>query len=384
MKKLDIAALKYACQGQWPSILSALGGLKDAANTYGSTKHVDCPFPERHGDSEGRKKFRLYQGTGDYQGGAICTCGSWSDGFDLLQDVNGWTFIETVKAVNDYVNDPLSLDQVVANPRPRQAVHIDEASLEVEREKKRSAQRKKDRFRWDAIRRTWSESVPVIDPAAEPLRRYLAKRRIPPAILEKLSGSELRFHPALDYITSDGEVWGQFPAMIAAVRDSKGKACTLHRTYLSNDGGKAALPDGEEAKKLMAYPSTMSISGGAIRLFEPRPLMGLTEGIETALSVRAATGIPVWPTYSASMLKNFDLKQFNDVKLLLLWADKDASKTGERVANALKVKAWEAGIRCQVLLPNREVEGKGVDWNDVLAEKGWRGFPSEMQILGGE
>ncbi len=381
MRKLDVDALKRACHGQWPHILAALGGLAEAERHFGSTKHTQCPFPERHEQSGGRNKFRLYQGRGsDYTGSAICTCGSWGDGIELLMDLNGWQFPEAVRAINDYLNDPLGLNErSPVAPKPQRSAVVDEAAAEARREQRR----RRDELRLARIRKAWGEGVAVTDVSAEPLRRYLATRRIPPKVLEHVDGTEVRFHPALAFHTDEGKRWGTFPALLALLRDAHGKACTLHRTYLSTDGGKAAVPDGETAKKVMAYPSTWRVSGGAIRLSRAGRILGLTEGIETALAVRAATGIPVWATYSADMLKQLDLAQLEGVKLLLIWADKDASRTGQDVALALKARAWKHNIRCQVLLPDMPLSGKSVDWNNVLEREGIAGFPSELEILGG-
>lgn len=383
--KIDTVALKRSANNRWPAVLSSLGGLRDAADAFGSTKHVDCPFPARHTRSGGKKKFRLYGSRGsDYAGGAICTCGSWSDGIAVLMDINGWSFTRTCQEINEYLGDPLGSGNGPKDQTPPRPCEPTPEEL-AEQARQDAERKRKDERLLTKLRETWDAGLPVTSPEAEPLRRYLASRGIPPSVLGKVSPTEVRFHPNLVYLTKEFKVWGEFPALLSLLRDKDGNPRTLHRTYLSHDGGKAALPnDSEEmAKKLMPYPSVWTVAGGAIQLFEPTAILSVTEGIETALAVRAATGTPVWPTYSASMLKNLDMDQIPDVALLLIWADKDRSGTGQNDAAALKQRAWEAGKRCQVLLPDAEIHGKGVDWNDVLETEGLSGFPDEMDILGG-
>jgi phage/plasmid primase-like uncharacterized protein len=375
-KYIDVEHLKRAAQGRWPTILATLGGLSEAAANFPSAKHSQCPFPHRHHTSGGKRKFRLWQPNGEtYQGQAICSCATWGDGIHLLRDLTGWTFVQCVEEINAYLGDPLDLGHHTPIEKHGRPSTLTEAQADA---KQCELTARRDAYRKRLLNTVWEGGLAVTDPAAEPLRRYLATRGIPPAVLESVQGDELRFHPRLEFRTNEGRCWGHFPALIATVRDAEGNPVTLHRTYLSSDGGKASVPDGEAVKKIMSYPSTRQISGGAIQLFPTRPLMGITEGIETALAVYAATGVPVWASYSANMLEKLDLSRLDGVRQLLIWADKDASETGERVARELKAKAWRYNMKCRVLLPEAAITGKGIDWNDVLACEGEAGFPEEL------
>lgn len=75
--------------------------------------------------------------------------------------------------------------------------------------------------------------------------------------------------------------------MLALVTDDEGRIVTLHRTYLTPEGIKAPV---EAPKKLYAGGAR----GGLIRLGEPSDVLGIAEGIETALSARTLFKIPVW------------------------------------------------------------------------------------------
>ena len=81
--------------------------------------------------------------------------------------------------------------------------------------------------------------------------------------------------------------------MVAAVQAPDRSITAIHRTYIRDDGrGKAGV----------AKPKMMlgSVNGGAVRLAYAAPKMVVAEGIETALSVLEATGLPVWAALSAS------------------------------------------------------------------------------------
>ncbi|MBO0217089.1 DNA primase, partial [Vibrio sp. Vb2880] len=87
--------------------------------------------------------------------------------------------------------------------------------------------------------------------------------------------------------------------------DAKGNLVTLHRTYLTKSGKKAKV---ECAKKMMPVPDGLSVTGGAVRLGMPTEgVLGLAEGLETALSGFRATHIPTWSTVNATLLENFEV-----------------------------------------------------------------------------
>ncbi|MFB8831987.1 toprim domain-containing protein [Azotobacter sp. CWF10] len=102
--------------------------------------------------------------------------------------------------------------------------------------------------------------------------------------------------------------------------------------------------------------------------------MDVCEGLETALAVETATGLPVWPLVNAYLLEHFMPPPA--ISAVRIWADKDRKEGGQKAALALKKRLWEMGIKAQILLPWLPIpEGaKGVDWNDVLLERGPFGF----------
>ena len=67
--------------------------------------------------------------------------------------------------------------------------------------------------------------------------------------------------------------------MLALITNPIGEPITVHRTYLSSDGGKADLP--VQRKAVSSFGQ-----GPTIRLAPVAPTMGIAEGIETALSAK--------------------------------------------------------------------------------------------------
>jgi hypothetical protein len=111
----------------------------------------------------------------------------------------------------------------------------------------------------------------------------------------------------------------------------------------------------------------------------PDRLLGVAEGIETALAVQEATGLPTWATLNAALMKSFEPPE--GVDKLLIWADNDPVRNGKKAgldaAEALRKRMSDRGLETEILLPEgfRLTEGKGVDWLDVLVTQGPAGFP---------
>ena len=137
-----------------------------------------------------------------------------------------------------------------------------------------------------ALRRVWGEARPIT--AGDPVHTYLHQRGIPLPLADL--PLVLRYHPHLIYRHEDGHRT-YHPTMLARVDDPSGRAVTLHRTYLALHGRKA---DVASPKKLMSPAISGATRGAAIRLYATGDTLAVTEGIETALAVRLATGLPVW------------------------------------------------------------------------------------------
>lgn len=207
------------------------------------------------------------------------------------------------------------------------------------------------------------------DPEQKPLQLYLKRRAI--ADVDESFLKDLRFERK--FFDCESRQW--HPAMVAAVRDVSGHLVTVHRTLLTGDGRKA---DVNVPKRLMRLPDDRTINGCAIRFGEPHEVLALAEGIETALSVVFATGLPTWSCISATGLRQVVIP--SGVKRVLIFSDKDRSCTGARSAQELCCRLQAQGIEVAIEavplnIPKAE---KSIDWNDVLVRMGPSGFPDAL------
>ncbi len=139
------------------------------------------------------------------------------------------------------------------------------------------------------------------------------------------------------------------PAMIAAVRDSRGFV-SIQRTFLERHR-PAKASDLEKAKMALGTPGR-----GAVRLFKAKGVLGIAEGIETALAAHIMLGIPVWAVLGTERFPLIELPdEVTDLVLL-----PDPGGAGERAA----ALAFDAHQR-----PGRTITTEWPrlgDWNDDL------------------
>jgi hypothetical protein len=158
---------------------------------------------------------------------------------------------------------------------------------------------------------------------------------------------------------------------------------TIHRTYLTSDGKKAPV---ESPKKLMSYPKSRKLVGGAIRLVEPGPVLAVAEGLETALAVMEGTGLPAWCAVNAYLLEHFVPPP--GVNRVIVFADKDRPTEqhpkghGQEAARRLVQRLLEMGIEASAIVPAGEIppDQKSLDWLDILNRDGLAGFPTIQSI----
>lgn len=227
----------------------------------------------------------------------------------------------------------------------------------------------------------FSESVSLDSQLAAPAMAYCRKRGFA-ALCGMLANSDaLRMHPALEYyeeVKRKGEyvnkLIGKFPTLLGKVVDENNNLVTLHRIYLTPDGLKAPV---KMPKKMMPLEEDMEVTGCAIRLggLPENGVLGVAEGIETALAVIRATGMPCWSVISTGIMTSVKIP--DTVHTVIIWADLDASMGGQIAAETLKHRLVEEGYRVIVMLPQRPIpeDAKSVDWNDVLLLDGILAFP---------
>lgn len=76
---------------------------------------------------------------------------------------------------------------------------------------------------------------------------------------------------------------GEFPAMVAAIRNVLGDIIGAHRTYLDPNEPRKLTPPGDPARNA-AKKVLGKMGGGMIRLSQPGPILLVGEGIETSRS----------------------------------------------------------------------------------------------------
>jgi putative DNA primase/helicase len=167
---------------------------------------------------------------------------------------------------------------------------------------------------------------------------------------------DLRFHPDLTYWnTRTG-----YPALITIVRDAAGAPIAIHRTYLAPDG--SAKADVPKPRMMLG-----SVAGGAVRLGDvgEHGLVGLAEGIETALSVmQACPALSMWAALSSGNLEQVVLPP--EITRVVILADHDGEGVGLGAAQRAAERFHTEGRRVWIALP----PAPGNDFNDVLIEEG--------------
>jgi len=276
---------KDAARGQWKSILTAIG--MDASFLTG--RNGPCPC------CGGTDRWQWVNDAG--LGGGVCRqCGGKADGIHLVAQ---WRGIEWREAADE-------VDRVLGNER----VSTDPVRQETTPEQRKAL-----------CRKVVAQTRPV-QPGDE-VDRYLASRGLSQTTYPKA----LRFAPSLRH--SDGR---DYPAMVAVVTGQDGVNETLHRTFLDN-GHKLDAPN---ARKMM--PGRIP-DGCAVRLCElgsQDDVLGVAEGIETALAASALFTVPVWAALNTSMLRNWEPP--GQITEVVIFADNDAAFGGHAAAYALAHK----------------------------------------------
>ncbi len=301
-----------SARGKWPGILSALGVDAEYLN---KRKHFPCPA---NGQGDDRFRFSDHEGMGRF----FCACSTGDkSGFDLLMCCKGWSFAETCREVEKIVG---TVEQAPP-PKPQ----VDPAIR---------------------LRKIMEESRLAVD--GTEVWNYLAGRGLQPPVC--LREAEVMYY-------DDGKATRKYTCMIARLVTPDGLPATIHCTYLEN-GKKAEV--GSPRKML---PPAKPIKGGAVRLFPltwekgKQKILGIAEGIETALAASELYDVPVWAALTAGNLQDFQPPP--EAQKIIVFADRDESFTGQAVGYTLAKRLKAKGLDTEVFMPS-----KIGDWCDVLVE----------------
>jgi putative DNA primase/helicase len=305
----------------WPAILAQLG----VPAILLTGKHGPCP------GCGGKDRFRFDNkyGRGDY----ICNqCGN-GNGFDLLEHVHGWPYAvaraRVIKAAGFAGTDTAAFRHVA---RTAVVAPINMATPDAPAVPPEHALR---------LRRECC-AIENCDDAVD----YLASRALWPLP----PGCTLRAHSSVKYCDS-GKTIGWYPALVADVLDVAGQLVTVHVTWL-HQGKKLAA---HQPRKLLSKMT--SRAGCAVRLMPATDVLGIAEGIETAMSAAVLDGIPVWAATMAALLASFEPP--SNVTTLRVYADRD--EAGHTAALKL-MERLQGCVRLELRIPPAPAK----DWNDFL------------------
>lgn len=350
-RRKRLPEIKAEAAGNWPYIFADLAPeLGPAMEANG--EHVACPV---HGGRDGFRLFEDYAHTG---GGVCNTCHKKGDtpanGFAMLVWVKsrsqaGYDFRDALREVASWLRGE-AVNPTIAHrpppPPPTPKFNPEKARASIE----------------------WIRSR-ARDLKGTPAELYLRKRGIWPENQPR----SLAFHPSLRYYHGkppNTKLLGEWPAMVAKVTNAQDEVLAIHRTFITAEGDKAPVPD---AKKLTSAVS--ALGGSAIRLFQHSDVLGVGEGIETMLAVRAISRMPVWSAVSAPLLELLEIP--DEVRHVVIWGDLDVSGRGVEAARTLEKRMLESGRTVEVHIPQGPIpaDAKGIDWLDVLLNQGLEGFP---------
>lgn len=315
---LDRTPLHERARGRWPSILASLG----IAVPQRPQQHGPCP------KCEGTDRFRFDNKDG--RGTWICNrCGAGS-GVELVKLVKGVEFREAAKLIESVLPD-----SVLVVPKAKRGVDP------------------------EIYRNLWRSAQPLS--GSDPASWYLRSRGIE---LDQWP-SQIRYAPRMTYRYPDGRR-EQHPAMLALYVSPDAGEFTVHATYLDVQGGKARVP---EVKRLAPMPVPR---GGAVRLAPSAETMGVSTGIETALSAMAMHDLPVWATLNDGNLMKWEPPP--TCKHVVIFGDNDRSFSGQlaafSLAHRLRTMRDDGALRfgtVDVRIPGMECgrDAEDTDWNDL-------------------
>jgi putative DNA primase/helicase len=328
-RMMQAAEIHVRLGGSWPVVLAQLGIPETALRN----KHGPCPAC----GGKDRYRFDNKRGRGDWycsQCGGPAGQGGAGDGFALLERVHGWPFSEARKRVIEAAGLSQGATPTWTAPAPR-ALPTEPVATPTERVR---------RLRRDRCR------VEDCDDAVD----YLASRGLWPLP----EGCTLSGHATVEY-WADGQRIGRYPAIVADVVDVAGELVTVHITHLQ--GGKKLVE--HEPRKILS-PMTGRV-GCAVRLMRANEVLGIAEGIETALSAALLEGIPTWAALNDSQLAKFEPPP--GVQRLVIYPDHDANNAGDRAAYKL-IERLQGCMRLEVRPPPDSAK----DWNDILLARNGR------------
>ena len=308
----------------WSVILERLG----VGPEFLTGKHCPCPI------CGGKDRFRFtnFRKHGDY----FCNGCEAGDGFKLLMKFHGWDFSTALERVIEAAG----LEILLINKKDfEHNMPTKTTSLYIDNEVSHPTRRVLDLLRGSCAP---DDAQDIVD--------YLTSRSLWPLPVD----CALRAHAGVDYF-EDRQRVGKYSALIAPIVDIDGDLVSVHVTYLEN------------GRKLETYQPRKILSaltgraGCAVRLMAPAGnVLGIAEGIETALSAGKLHSMPVWSALNTSLLQKFEPPP--QVTTLVVFADRD---TAGLEAAARLMERLQGRVKLELRVPPAPAK----DWNDHAQEQ---------------
>jgi putative DNA primase/helicase len=299
------APLHERARGRWHGILPALG----ISAKFLKRKNGPCPMC---GGTD-RWRFTDIDGKGTWW----CNSCHGGNGVALVMKFTGLPFHEAARRIERIIGEA---------PAER-------ARAERTDEQKRAS-----------LNTLWRSGALVH--ADDPVDRWLQRRGVGMQNYPKCLRAGMRIRHSGPPVTFH-------PVMLAMVSDPAGKPVTIHKTYITTDGKKAAVD------KVRMFCAGSVPAGGAVRLAMSGPVLGIAEGIETALAAMNMFSVPTWAALNAGGVERFEPPV--ETERLIIFGDNDQNGTGQRAAYALAARL-SGRIQLEIKIP----EKSDTDWNDVL------------------
>lgn len=277
-----------------------------------------CPFHK-----EDRASFKVENGRRAYK---CFGCGAGGDAIKWVMETEGLSFIDAVKKLTDapHIAPMHSFKQPTWVSKPIN---------------------QRDGYK-DALA-IWDEARPA---KGTPVDAYLRARGIRLPVSD-----ELRYAPNLFH----GPSRKRFPAMVARISEASG-FCAVQRTYLDPTLPQKAPVPREEQKR-----GKGAMYAGCVRLREPGDVLGIAEGIETALSATQLYQISTWAVLNVNRLSRIQIPRH--VHSLVIFAD--PGEAGKREAFAAAETYERRGLPTEIVFPQADFKAPAkADFNDVARD----------------
>ena len=301
----DLPRICADIRGRFPlSGVAAQAGVK--LQRAGRELKGCCPF---HPDKS--PSFTIYADDRRFQ---CFGCGAEGDVLDFVQRAYAVKLLPAIEMLDGGALRELEQQRVVATPK----ADWSKAALSI-----------------------WNDASQI---QGTPAAVYLRSRGITIDLPQTLRFARLRYP----------QEQGRRPALVAAVCAPDGDLTGIQRTFLTDDGRKANVPE----VKL----SLGRVAGGAIQLGPPVASLIVTEGLEDGLTLSQALGRSVWVSAGTSMLPRMELADVT--RAVVIGADGDAP--GEAAATKAAHAFAAVGRKVRIMRPSTGYK----DFNAELMEAG--------------